>query len=267
MNYSIEDVLSTAIEAAFSRFNLQEYLNRLSALLCPYLPMAGIRLNLYFDKCIFKIVDYRRSELLRPTPDVLRVPDALLLSAYTESPPEATMFEIRIIGTASPVPVYSELSRMMYGENSESLYLPLEYNADEEMAVYISIYTFGTNQYTQKDIALCRLLSRSLIFSLNRIAVREKIDWRLYANGYRYHPVTEQCAVPSGAGVPARNESQGEFVSLDEYIKKYILKTIAHTKGRIAGKRGAAHLLGLPTSTLWSKIRKYNIAVARHPVE
>jgi len=34
---------------------------------------------------------------------------------------------------------------------------------------------------------------------------------------------------------------------------------IAKANGKIAGPDGAANLLGLNTSTLWSKIRKYNI--------
>jgi transcriptional regulator with GAF, ATPase, and Fis domain len=47
--------------------------------------------------------------------------------------------------------------------------------------------------------------------------------------------------------------------SLKENEKDHILKVLRHVKGRIGGKGGAAEILGLPTSTLNSRIKKLGI--------
>ena len=59
------------------------------------------------------------------------------------------------------------------------------------------------------------------------------------------------------------DESQGEpqtFRSLDDHTADYIRQVIKHTNGRISGKNGAAAILGLPPTTLWSKMRKLKIS-------
>ena len=60
-----------------------------------------------------------------------------------------------------------------------------------------------------------------------------------------------------------RAPASPRFTTLDEHIAAYIRQAIAHTGGRISGPGGAARLLGLPASTLWSKIRKYGIDIAK----
>jgi len=47
--------------------------------------------------------------------------------------------------------------------------------------------------------------------------------------------------------------------TINENEKEHILKTLKYTKGRIGGAGGAAELLGLPTSTLNSRIKKLGI--------
>ena len=55
------------------------------------------------------------------------------------------------------------------------------------------------------------------------------------------------------------SSSGDAFPTLDTIIIDHIKMAIAKANGKIAGPDGAASLLGLNTSTLWSKIRKYNI--------
>ena len=50
-----------------------------------------------------------------------------------------------------------------------------------------------------------------------------------------------------------------EVVPLDEYDRHYILEVLKITNYQISGDRGAAALLGLPPSTLYSKMRKLGI--------
>ncbi|MDQ1707923.1 MAG: formate hydrogenlyase transcriptional activator, partial [Pyrinomonadaceae bacterium] len=56
----------------------------------------------------------------------------------------------------------------------------------------------------------------------------------------------------SEAGVP-------KLVTLDELERQYIKDVLRHTGGAIAGKGGAAEILGLPSSTLRSRMKKLAI--------
>jgi len=68
-------------------------------------------------------------------------------------------------------------------------------------------------------------------------------------------PPRAQAAVPAAA----RSESGAAFASLDEAIGEHIRRAVAQCNGRIDGPHGAAHLLGLNTSTLRSKMRKLGL--------
>ena len=48
-------------------------------------------------------------------------------------------------------------------------------------------------------------------------------------------------------------------VPLEDFERRYILKVLKITDWRVSGPRGAAILLGLPPSTLYSKIKKLRI--------
>jgi formate hydrogenlyase transcriptional activator len=56
---------------------------------------------------------------------------------------------------------------------------------------------------------------------------------------------------PAPAGVP--------LVSLDERVRQYIQEVLRHTGGQIGGKGGAAEILGLPSSTLRSRMTKLGL--------
>ena len=50
-----------------------------------------------------------------------------------------------------------------------------------------------------------------------------------------------------------------EVVPLDEFERRYILEVLKSTNWQIKGTRGAATLLGLPPSTLYTKMKKLGI--------
>ena len=56
-----------------------------------------------------------------------------------------------------------------------------------------------------------------------------------------------------------RISQDNEVVSLDEFERRYILEVLKYTNWRIKGTRGAATLLGLPPSTLYTKMKKLGI--------
>jgi transcriptional regulator with GAF, ATPase, and Fis domain len=58
---------------------------------------------------------------------------------------------------------------------------------------------------------------------------------------------------------PGSVEGGDEVVTLDEAERRHILKALEKTGGVLAGPKGAAALLGINRSTLWSRMRKLGI--------
>ncbi|MEO7044016.1 MAG: helix-turn-helix domain-containing protein, partial [Ferruginibacter sp.] len=54
-------------------------------------------------------------------------------------------------------------------------------------------------------------------------------------------------------------EDELTIKKIDDHERDYILKILKHVDGRISGEGGAADLLGIPPSTLNSKIKKLGI--------
>ena len=55
------------------------------------------------------------------------------------------------------------------------------------------------------------------------------------------------------------NYEDAAITTIDNNEMSHILKTLKHCKGRIAGEGGAAELLGVPPSTLNSKMKRLGI--------
>jgi two-component system response regulator HydG len=65
----------------------------------------------------------------------------------------------------------------------------------------------------------------------------------------------------AAGAMPAAGATSGGagVVTLEEAEREHIRRVLAHTGGRIAGKGGAADLLGLPDSTLRSRMKKLGV--------
>lgn len=71
----------------------------------------------------------------------------------------------------------------------------------------------------------------------------------------------EQTAGPLRADAPESAAPDDPLLTLDEATRRHIVRVLAHTRGKVSGARGAAALLGLPSSTLRAKMRRLGIAV------
>jgi transcriptional regulator with GAF, ATPase, and Fis domain len=60
-------------------------------------------------------------------------------------------------------------------------------------------------------------------------------------------------------GTPLSNAEKFTINTIDDNERSHILNTLKYTKGRIAGEGGAAELLGIPPSTLNSKMKRLDI--------
>jgi transcriptional regulator with GAF, ATPase, and Fis domain len=110
------------------------------------------------------------------------------------------------------------------------------------------------------------------ILTLSTGALQEMIQYRWPGNIRELEHLIErsvllasgdtirQVHLPAGKQHNVKAE-EAEFVikTIDEHEREFILKTLKYCNGRIAGKGGAAILLGVPTSTLNSKIKRLGI--------
>ena len=113
----------------------------------------------------------------------------------------------------------------------------------------MSIYSIGKNRYSQEDIDICSFIQPMLIDTYNDMnALKHSFIAERHPSANKN--IKEKCELSS---------SGDAFPTLDTIIIDHIKMAIAKANGKIAGPDGAANLLGLNTSTLWSKIRKYNI--------
>jgi transcriptional regulator with GAF, ATPase, and Fis domain len=89
------------------------------------------------------------------------------------------------------------------------------------------------------------------------LAESEVLTIELLAEG----PSLEDPSAAGRAGGAARppGESAPTLMSLDDMERRYIREVLHHTRGRIAGKAGAAEILGLPPSTLRSRMIKLGL--------
>lgn len=58
---------------------------------------------------------------------------------------------------------------------------------------------------------------------------------------------------------PGFEEETPEFKTIDDMEREHIAATLEHCRWRVGGSKGAANLLGVPPSTLFSKMKKLNI--------
>jgi len=63
----------------------------------------------------------------------------------------------------------------------------------------------------------------------------------------------------ASAGVSGFEEEAVEFKTIDDMERDHIAATLEHCRWRVGGSKGAANLLGVPPSTLFSKMKKLNI--------
>jgi len=74
------------------------------------------------------------------------------------------------------------------------------------------------------------------------------------------HAVIVNSGGPLVVDIPDTVHSEeGVFLTLEEYERKYIKRVLKQVGGRIRGKGGAAEILGLKPTTLYSKMKKLEI--------
>jgi len=59
------------------------------------------------------------------------------------------------------------------------------------------------------------------------------------------------------------HQADDEMVTMEELERRHILRVLEKTNGVLAGPKGAAAILGMNRSTLWSRMQKLGISVSK----
>lgn len=155
---------------------------------------------------------------------------------------------------------YRKVCNLMSREEESSIYFPLIIDDFLTTSLYITISTVGTGKYTDEHRAFCEKIRAPLAAALTNVLQHEALaaEPASAAGGRRSNP---------SESLSQLREPALTYPTLDAVIKSHIRKTLDLTQGRVSGPRGAAKLLGVPSSTLSSKIRRLGISVPREKNE
>ena len=106
------------------------------------------------------------------------------------------------------------------------------------------VISMGVDNYTQEHLEICSCIQPVFIDNFLNILSENSSD--------------RAFDLPSPKSKQEPNSKRNKD---NEVTVNYIIKALNRTNGKISGQDGAAELLGLNPSTLWSKIRKYRIDV------
>lgn len=137
-----------------------------------------------------------------------------------------------------------ELARYFAEKSAQRFSLPVIYPTDEDIALLCE-YTWPGNVRE-----LSAVIDRAVILGNGKKLEIAK------ALGLASSRVQTSNIIPIDS--PHRTPTE-KFLSLDEYIKNYIVQVLEHTRGKIEGKGGCAEILKVNPNTLRAKMKKLNI--------
>ena len=235
MNHTSEELFSVFFSTVFESSCISDFTQKMASFFKRYMPVSAVYISFFEKDTIFKVAEYADYSK-NPFPDQITIPEDTLRRMYIED--NFFTGDVHSIKnfTGEETCVFSEFRNSIFNnEESSSIYIPLKHHVLEGIHIYMSIYSIGKNRYSQEAIDICSFIQPMLIDTFNSILL---------------YNIKEKYELSS---------SGDAFPTLDTIIIDHIKMAIAKANGKIAGPDGAANLLGLNTSTLWSKIRKYNI--------
>lgn len=261
MTHDTEHILQHLLYSAFSRFSLNAFILNLGTFLIEYLPIMSIALRRFENKRITTLSYHSFNNLLPAPPKVIELSDELMHELYMHPSMSAYKYAARIVSTQDEGP-HRKIYKLMSREDESTIYFPLIIDDFLTTSLYISISTIGIGKYTDEHRVFCEKIRAPLAAALTNVLQHEALaaEPASAAGGRR------RISNPSESLSQSR-EPALTYPTLDAVIKSHIRKTLDLTQGRVSGPKGAARLLGVPSSTLSSKIRRLGISVPREKNE
>ena len=242
MKDTSEELFKKYINAIFADSPLDFFAERTAAFLSTLMPVSSLFLYRATGNVTTKLAECNKTPGVH-VDDRIVIPEAMMVRLRTEKHFFSNgVCKIRIF-TGRETCAYADLHRSIYKVETSVIYIPLRYNLLKETSVTLLVTSAGVENYTQEHLEICTSLQPVFVDCFLSILSECSQDPR--------EPQKQQETPPDTR----------PFQTFDEMTVEHIGKALARTKGKISGAAGAAALLGLNPSTLWSKIRKYRINV------
>lgn len=221
----------------------------------------SIALRRFEDNCITTLSYYSFNNLLPPPAKFIKLSDELMQELAMHPSMSAYKYAARILPIQEEGQ-YRKIHNKISREEASSIYFPLSIDELLTTSLYIAVSTIGIGKYNEEHRAFCEKIRAPLAAALTCVLQHE---------GLAAEP-----ASPAGGrsgscnplgSLPHSREAVLAYPTLEEVIKSHIRKTLDLTQGRVSGPKGAARLLGVPSSTPASKIRRLGISVPREKSE
>lgn len=249
MKYTPISWINDIIYVSFKRLSLFDYSKNLYSFLCMHMDVSCIGIYSYMENSITQLFKYEPFAKTEQQHKVIHIDTALLRDVYASLSATDRLHKVFICESREDGPE-AKVMTLLRGRAGSCLHMPLDYGDVLGGFRFINLYADHAGAYTQQQCLLCENLQRPLRDALTE-ALQRRDCTAAAAEAARLPacPTLQESAAPYGAA----------FKTLDAWTADYIRLVIRYTNGRISGKNGAAVLLGLPPTTLWSKMRKLKI--------
>lgn len=209
------------------------------------MPVASLAVREFDTNHITQLAHYAVNKTVFSPPRVVTIPDALVYELYLDPDCSGDKYKASILSSKDGTS-RTRVFTMLHMAEETSIFFPLLVDDRFLHCFYISISAIGKNKYTEEHLQICESHFASLWRTPSRFFCRGEASRRfprsrLLAAGQTFN----------GAEVPS--------MMLEEVTTSYIHHVLAYTRGRVSGPRGAARILGIPASTLVSKLRKLGV--------
>lgn len=253
MKYQTDELFAVFFSTVFESSSLQDFTQKTASFLKRYMPVSAVSFCSFDRGRVSRIAEY--ADAAGPSfPRQTVIPEDILKRLHDEEHFFSDDLHAVKMFTGEETCVFAEwLNGLFNHVESSGIYIPIRHQVLEGMHIYLSVCSIGKNRYRQDHLDICMFMQPMLRDTFNGILLYNDMA------ALRSRFAEKDPAAAQGKEPARSTQADDAFPSLDDVIVTHIRSAIAQAGGKIAGPDGAAGLLGLNTSTLWSKIRKYNI--------
>ncbi len=256
MENDVKKFLSNIIYISYKNSSFNAFVKNTYATLYQFMPISKICLYKFDTKIISKISQYTHYEKMFKNPDEVKIDEELFKRLVLEEQGNGDVLKPKIYKN-NHSSASGKVFHMLHIHDGTSLYFPLMLESDPYTVIFLSIFSSMRDCYTEEHIKLCEYIYEPFSMIIKEIISAESKK----EDCFEIDKYNIDQDVDSNKNF--LDEKHTAFIPLDEYISEYIRRAIHHTNGRISGKHGAADLLGLRPTTLWSKMRKLGIKTSK----
>ena len=233
MRYSPEEIFKKFINSVLSDASLDFFVKRAAVFLSMMMPVSSLFIFRSVEGSITKLAECNKTPAINISDHFAISPESMTRLRTEKHFFSEGACNLKIF-TGHETCAYADVHRSVYKTDTSAVYIPLKFNMLRETSVRMVVLSMGVDNYTQEHLDICSCLQPVFIDNFLNILSENSSD--------------------RAFDLPSPKSKQ-------EPNSNYIIKALNRTNGKISGQDGAAELLGLNPSTLWSKIRKYRIDV------